>query len=271
MLKVLSPAKVNLGLWVLGKRPDGYHNIFTVFHAVDLCDEVFLEEGPLEVSMNLPIPQEDNLVYKALLELSRRVGEEIGVRVKINKRIPPGSGLGGGSSNVATVLRAVNEMLSLGLEEEELKEIASLVSSDASFFLVGGTAVGRGRGERLQPLEDLNLKMTILVPDVQASTRRVYACLREEDMTPDLKEEEIIKALREGNFNVLENRLGEVACRLYPEIGEALRFLRSLGKKPLVSGSGSAVFYIGSKTPEVEKGALLRGWRVFEVRSWLGV
>ncbi|MDQ7082717.1 MAG: hypothetical protein Q9N34_07000 [Aquificota bacterium] len=90
-------------------------------------------------------------------------------------------------------------------------------------------------------------------------------------LTPDIKPEDVLEMLREGRYEALENRLGEIACEMYPEIGEAVRFLEHLGLKALVSGSGSAVFYIGSITPEVETGARLRGWKVFETKSWLGV
>ncbi len=270
MKRVLSPAKVNLGLWVLGRRSDGYHEIFTLFHAVDLCDEVFIREGPLDVQTNIGIPKEENLVYKALVELGRRLGSLPEVSVFINKRIPPGSGLGGGSSNVAFVLKAVNEMLGKPLTEEELKEVALSVSSDAPFFFLGGTALGRGRGEVLEPVGDLDLKLTLVIPEVSASTRRVYSALKEEHFSEPPPLEEILNALKSGDTSPLRNVLGDLACEIYPEIGEVVRFLRDLGLEPLVSGTGSAVFYIGSVIPEVEKGSRLRGWRVFEVKSWLG-
>ena len=270
MIKVLSPAKVNLGLWILGKRPDGYHEILTLFHAVDLCDEIIIREGPLDVQTSTGIPREENLVYRALLELGRRTGSVPEVSVFIHKNIPEGSGLGGGSSNVATVLRAVNEMLGNPLDVEELKEIAGRVSSDAPFFLEGGTAIGRGRGEIVEKVEPLDLRITLVIPPVRSSTREVYSRVKEEHFSR-VDIDRVIEAIKEGRFEILENRLGELACEIYPEIGEVVRFLRFLGLKPLVSGSGSAVFYIGSSPPELERGARLRGWKVVEVRSWPGV
>ena len=270
MKRVLSPAKVNLGLWILGKRSDGYHEILTLFHAIDLCDEITIKEGPLDVRTSTGIPMEENLVYRALLELRRRVGREPEVSVFIQKRIPEGSGLGGGSSNVAVVLKAVNEMLGKPLDTEELREIAGLVSSDAPFFFEGGTAIGRGRGEIIEKVEPLDLRITLVIPPVKASTKEVYSSLREEHFS-SVDMDRIIEALREGRFDTLENRLGELACEIYPEIGEVVRFLRFLGLKPLVSGSGSAVFYIGKPSPELVRGARLRGWRVVETKSWPGV
>ncbi len=270
MKKILSPAKVNLGLWILGKRSDGYHEIVTLFHAIDLCDEITIKEGPFDVQTNTGIPREENLVYRALLEFGKRTGHEPEVSVFIRKNIPEGSGLGGGSSNVAAVLRAVNEILGSPLDVDELKEIAGLISSDAPFFFEGGTAIGRGRGEIVEKVEPIDLTITLLIPPVRSSTREVYSKVKEEHFSR-VDIDKVIEAVKEGRFEVLENKLGELACEIYPEIGEVVRFLRFLGMKPLVSGSGSAVFYIGSKTPEVEKGAKLRGWRVFEVKSWPGV
>ncbi len=267
---VLSPAKLNLGLWVLGKRPDGYHEIVTVFQTVDLFDEIRIEEGPLRVETSTGIPMEENLVYRGLLEFWRRTGICPEVSVYINKRIPEGAGLGGGSSNVAVVLRAVNEIFGRPLSEEELLDLVSSVSSDAPFFLKGGTALGRGRGEILEPLDPLDLTFTLIVPDVSSSTGKVYSLLQERHFRepPDIGD--LIKSLKEGKADLLENVLGDIASEVYPQIGEVRRFLETLGLKPLVTGTGSGVFYIGGVTPEVERGARLRGWRVFEIRSWPG-
>ncbi len=270
MVRVLSPAKINLGLWITGRRPDGYHNIVTIFQTVDLFDEIHIEEGPFDVRTNINIPKEENLVYRALLEFGRVVGKEVEVSVYINKRIPLGSGLGGGSSNVATVLKAVNEMLGRPLSEEELLKIALSVSSDAPFFFLGGTALGSGRGEILKPLKTLDLTFTLVIPNVVSSTSRVYSLVRENHFSQPPDIDLVLEHLMNGNPDLLGNVLGDIACDLYPEIGEVVRFLEFLGIKPLVTGTGSGVFYIGGVTPEVERGSRLRGWKVFEVRSWPG-
>ncbi|RLJ69790.1 4-diphosphocytidyl-2-C-methyl-D-erythritol kinase [Hydrogenivirga caldilitoris] len=271
LAKVSSPAKINLGLWILGKRSDGYHDILTLYHAIDLCDEVRIEEGPFRVETSTGIPMEENLVYRALAEFERRVGREIELSVFINKNIPEGAGLGGGSSNVATVLKEVNRLMGELLGEDELMEIAGIISSDAPFFFRGGTQIGRGRGEILEEIEPIELDVTLLIPSVKASTRKVYSLVREEDLTPQMSPEKLVSLIREGRYELLENKLGEIACSLYPEIGEAVRFVEHLGFKALVSGSGSAVFYIGKPTPELETGARLRGWKVVKAKSWLGV
>lgn len=270
MIRILSPSKVNLGLWILGKRPDGYHEIFTIYHAIDFCDEIYIREGIFDVQTNVGILKEENLVYKALLEYSRKTGRVPEFSIFIQKNVPPGTGLGGGSANVAVVLRKINELMGNLLDEEELREIAGTVSSDAPFFFKGGTAIGRGRGEIIEEIEPLNLTVTLLIPSLSSSTGRVYSAVRDYHLS-EVEEEKVIEAIREGKFELLENTLGDIACELYPEIGEVVRFMRDLGFKPLVSGSGSAVFYIGEPTPELERGARLRGWKVIRAKSWLGV
>ncbi len=271
VIKLLSPAKVNLGLWIRGKRPDGYHEILTIFHAIDLCDEVFLKEGPLRVETSTGIPMQENLVYRALIEFQRITSKEVEFSVFINKKIPEGAGLGGGSSNVAVVLKKVNELLGSPLSLEELSELLGRVSSDAPFFLTGGTAIGEGRGEILTPVKNLNLNLTLVMPQLRCSTKEVYSHVREEHLEPDIDKEYVLSLLEEKRVDVFRNRLGEVACELYSQLGEVVRFLEHLGHKALVSGSGSAVFYIGKPSPELVRGARLRGWEVIEAKSWLGV
>lgn len=270
-VKILSPAKVNLGLWILGKRPDGYHEILTVYHTVNLLDEIVIREGPFGVWTSTGIPPEENLVYRGIVEFGRVIGGVPDVSVFIRKRIPAGAGLGGGSSNLALTLLRLNELLGKPLKREELAELVGSLSSDAPFFLRGGTALGRGRGEILTEIDPLRLKITLILPRTSASTAEVYRRVREEHITPEVDPESVVAALREGRFEILRNTLGELACEVYPEIGEVVRFLRSLGFKPLVSGSGSGVFYIGEPSAQVRLGARLRGWRVLELASWLGV
>ena len=270
MLKILSPAKVNLGLWIKGKRSDGYHDILTVFHAIDLCDEIIVREGPLKVKTSMGIPQEENLVYRALLEYRKITGLEVDFSIYINKRIPVGAGLGGGSSNAAVVLREVNRLLGNPLSPEELSEILSGISADSPFFLIGGTALAKGKGEVLKPLPHPQLTITLVIPEVGSNTGLVYSALRETEFgVPE--EKELIDAIERGDFSFLENPLGKRAMEVYPQIGEVYRFLEFTGIKPLVSGSGSAVFYIGKADQKVIAGAKARGWKVFEVKSWPGV
>jgi len=270
MVKIYSPAKINLCLWIKGRRSDGYHEILTILHTVSLYDEIILREGLLRVETSIGIPQEENLVYKSLLEFWKVTGIEPAFSIEINKRIPIGAGLGGGSSNAASVLKEINRYYGSPLNERELREVLSRISSDAPFFVSGGTALGKGKGDVLEPLMHPELTITLIIPSVEARTSLVYSLLRDADFWhPD--EEELISAFNRGDFSFMDNVLGKKAMEVYPEIAEVYRFIEYSGYKPLVSGSGSAVFYIGKADQAVVAGARARGWKVFEVKSALGV
>ena len=266
-IKLFSPAKINLGLWVIGKRSDGYHEIITLYREIPFYDEIIIREGPLRVETNIGIPQEENYVYKGLVEFQRRLNREIDLTIYIHKNIPVGSGLGGGSSNLAIVMKKVNELLGNPLTEEELTELVSNISADAPFFLIGGTAVGRGKGEILEPVECLiSGDITLVIPSVSAETGKVYKSLMEEEFVLETYAEEKIKQILQGEKQAIENILGEKAKELYPEIGEVCRFVEYLGFQPFVSGSGSAVYFFGKAPEELKKASSLRGWRVIELR-----
>jgi len=268
VIRLLSPAKLNLGLWVLYKRPDNYHEIVTIFQTISLFDEIIIKEGPLRVETSTHIPQEENLVYRAIRKMERVLGRELDFSVYINKNIPEGGGLGGGSSNVATVLKALNELVGSPLSLEELHQIAQKVSSDAPFFLYGGSAVGRGRGEIINKVELPRFRFTVLCPKEKVSTAKVYHSLTPDLLTEEPDVDKILNCLRVGDFSVLSNRLGELSSKLYPSVGEVLRFLEALGIKALVSGSGGCVFYIGEPTKEVELACRSKGWHLFSVESY---
>lgn len=268
---LLSPAKLNLGLWILDKRPDGYHDIFTVFHTVDLCDEITIEEGPKRVETNNSIPQEQNLVYRALNLLEKRLAREVHFSVYINKKIPIGGGLGGGSSNVATVLRAVNNLLGNPLPFEDLLDIAGSVSSDAPFFFYGGTAVATNRGDTIKPIKHINLNFTIVCPSFAVSSKKVYSMVTKEQLTKHIDIDKIINCIHRREFEVLENTLGDISAKAFPQVGEVVRFLSYMGYKPLVTGSGSCVYVIGEVSKDVHKAIQLRRWSLYKVKSWHGV
>ncbi len=271
MVKIIySWAKINLGLWVLGKRADGYHEILTILHRIDLRDEIRIKEGALRVETSTGIPQEDNLVYRGLKLFARETGILPEVSIYINKRIPEGAGLGGGSSNLSAVLEEVNRMCGSPLSRDDLRLIAGQISSDAPFFLGPPSAVGRGRGEILEEIDIPPMEFTLIVPPVKSSTRRVYSSLGE-DLPPAPDVMEILEWIRNGRLEGIRNVLGETACDLYPEIGEVIRYLKSKGVNPLVSGSGSAVFYIGKPFEELKRASSMRRWRVFYAKSRHGV
>jgi len=174
-----APAKINLGLRVLGKRPDGYHNLLSLMVPVNLCDELRFELGSRGIELRCPdsdLPtDETNLVYRAAQHFLTACKPEVGVRIELSKNIPMGAGLGGGSSDAATTLIVMNHMLGSPMEQEELHPLALELGADVPFFLVGGWAMAAGIGERLRPLEDVPTLWTVLMhPHFQVSTHWAY-------------------------------------------------------------------------------------------------
>ncbi|GAB6066209.1 4-(cytidine 5'-diphospho)-2-C-methyl-D-erythritol kinase [Aquifex pyrophilus] len=266
MIKILSPAKINLGLWILGKRPDGYHELITLYREIPLYDEIYIREGVLSVETNLNIPQEENIVYKGLKEFERITGLPVEFSVFIQKNIPVGAGLGGGSSNLASVIKKVNELLGSPLSEEELIQFLGSISADAPFFVKGGSAIGRGIGELIEPVEfKIEEKLTLIIPSVQSSTARIYGAVRPEHYVSREYAEGKVREVIEGNIEAIENVLGELAKEIYPEIGEVVRFVEYFGFKPFITGSGSGVFFFGEAPEEMKRGAKGRMWRVIEL------
>ncbi|MGD8319145.1 MAG: 4-(cytidine 5'-diphospho)-2-C-methyl-D-erythritol kinase [Gemmatimonadota bacterium] len=178
-----APAKVNLYLRILGARSDGFHDLETLFQALDLCDDVVVTraEGGVSLSVEGPDlgPTEDNLAYRAALALLRETGEEQGLHVRLRKRIPAGAGLGGGSSDAAAVLRAANALLGEPVSVDRLRELGASLGSDVPFFLGSSPlALGTGRGERLQALEPLpEAHVVLALPPVHVATAAAYAAL----------------------------------------------------------------------------------------------
>ena len=169
-------AKINLGLRVLGRRADGYHEIRTVFQTVTLHDTLTFEPAPgglLELACTDPtIPtDESNLILRAASLLRERYGVSRGARTRLEKSIPAGGGLGGGSSDAAAALLALNRLWNLGAGARELSELGARVGADVPFFLTGGTALGTGTGADVEPLEDApKMPLVIVTPGVRVAT-----------------------------------------------------------------------------------------------------
>ena len=268
-----SPAKINLGLWILDKRPDGYHEVFTLYHTLDFYDRIIIQEHPfLEVKTSLPeIKQEENLVYKAISLFESYTGIEQNLQVIVEKNIPGGGGLGGGSSNAATVLNYLNKKHGNILPEEKLSEIAVKLGADVPFFLKGGFAIGEGIGEKLTFLpKTLNEEIFIIYPNIKSDTKTVYSKVDKSILTNKEDLNIILSLINEYDIKKLEahieNKLGDVALDLYPEIKEVYDFLNYLGFSSKVSGSGSCVYVIGKPTEEVEKAAAIKGWRLIKTK-----
>ena len=251
-IRVCAPAKVNLFLEVLGKRADGYHEIVTVMQRVSLHDVLTFEptESGIEITCTDPsIPTDrGNLVWRAVEALQQATGGRWGCRVAIDKRIPAGSGLGGGSSDAAATLRAVNELCSLGLDASALGRMATALGSDVPFFLGPPTAVCRGRGEILEPVTvAAPFHYVLVMSGLHVSTAEVYKRLAL-SLTARRKDVSILEnALVAGDVERvgahLFNRLETSAFAVHPELGERLSALARLGVcGARMSGSGSTLF-----------------------------
>jgi len=218
MVKVTAPAKINLTLEVLKKRPDGFHEIRSVLQTIDLYDELLIEKGQ-GVSFRCDLPEwsaEKSMVNKVVSLLKEATGCTKGAAIKIVKRIPLVSGLGGDSSDAAALLRGLNEFWSLKLTEEKLTDLAAKVGSDVGFFLKGGTALVTGRGEIIKPLPSIDRMWLVLVmPDVPVEvgkTGRMYTSLKPAHFTSGDITQKLVNDLNKGKlfkpsmlFNTFEN------------------------------------------------------------------
>jgi len=256
MLTVQSPAKINLTLEVLAKRPDDYHEIRSVMQTVDLCDSIEIDENGAAARIEIHTNQmacpvdEKNLVWQAVHWLREETGFDLGLSFRIEKRIPIGGGLGGGSSNAASVLNALCAGYSLEMGRDALIRIASRIGSDVPFFLLGGTALATGRGEVLHDTHQLpESHFVVCNPGFPADTGRVYgsSILREaigrRDVDENLSERFLAHIRKPDLFKYMCNDLQGPALGLYPRIRELLEFFSELGvPNAMLSGSGSTVF-----------------------------
>lgn len=248
MRRIKSFAKINLGLEIIRKREDEYHDIRTIFQAIDFYDvlefRTIREKKVLLDGKNQSVSwDENNLIFKAATLLKERFNLSQGIEIWVDKNIPPGKGLGGGSSNAAMTLYALNIIWELHLEKKDLMNLGSKLGADVPFFLEGGLCLGLGRGDEVTPLHDLNSLPCILVlPSFSISTASVYDRFPL-SLTSDDKESKIIKFLEHREFDLLENNLEETIFSIYPQLKAIKSLFRSQGSElSLVSGTGSAVF-----------------------------
>ncbi|MEJ5186750.1 MAG: 4-(cytidine 5'-diphospho)-2-C-methyl-D-erythritol kinase [Candidatus Geothermincolales bacterium] len=249
-----APAKINIFLKVGERRPDGYHSILTLFQAVDLCDlvEVELSSSGVEIVAEGHVPQgEENLCVRAARAFERLYGGEVGARIRLHKRIPVGAGLGGGSSDAAAVLVGLNLLLGEPLNREDLERAAAEIGSDVPFFLSGGTAEARGRGELLQRLPSARGLLTLLLnPGFSLSTAEVYREFDRLNPSPgplgDIPEG-LKRGLETGDAGLvgkhIRNDLVEAALELAPVLRPALERLGREGPCGM-SGSGPTLFLL---------------------------
>ena len=272
-------AKLNLGLRVHGRRPDGYHEISTVFQTVTLRDTLSFQaaaDGNLKLVCSDPsIPADDsNLILRAAKALREHFGVGWGARVELEKMIPAGGGLGGGSADAAVTLAALATLWGIETGAGELAEIGARLGADVPFFLTGGTAFGTGTGTDIRPLEDApKMHLVIVAPGVQVSTAEAYGALGAPALTKVEPLVNLSVSRTEADFpdslcGVWSNDFEAVVVRLYPEIGRAReRLVGSGAARVMLSGSGSSVFGVFAGKGEAARAREILqaegGWRVF--------
>lgn len=279
-LRIHSYAKINVALAVLGKRPDGYHNIQTIFQSIDLHDELeFHLSERMEIQCeNLPgVQKENNLIWKAADTLSRTVPGNRGAFITLKKRIPAGAGLGGGSSNAAATLLGLCKLWQIDCSESALLALAAGLGSDVPFFLRGGTVLGSGRGEILNPLPDMPFEhLVVLFPGVHVSTSEAYRSLNLglTSATEDNRIHRFCSQMQKKSNSYLAGIFNDFEASVlsaYPPIREAGDFLRRQGAEAvMLSGSGSAVFgFFPSEESAhaASRAATRETWQVFPAKT----
>ena len=284
-VEVKAWAKINLTLEVLSRRADGYHEVRTVLQTISLCDVLRLEQAPtLELECSEPeLAGKDNLVWQAAEALRLATGRDLAVSIYLQKEIPSAMGLGGGSSDAAATLKALNSFLNLGLSSSALRDTAASLGSDVPFFLTGGTSLGTGRGEIIALLPDMaGQEMVLLCPqDTQvtgpAKTARLYSMLTEDLFTNGSKTDGIVGALETGGpteehlYNVFEG----VAPRAFPGYNKAKEDFVEAGAPGVhLSGSGPALYsFVSSKEQQQQILSSLKsmGLRAYGISTLSGV
>lgn len=237
-LRVPAPAKINLFLHIVGRRPDGYHLLQTAFRMLDWGDEITLrrrDDGLILRTNDVPgVPAEADLVVRAARALQAASGSAFGAEIGVLKRIPMGGGLGGGSSDAASVLLALNRLWGCGLSRRALQEIGLKLGADVPFFVFGETAFAEGVGEALSPLAVPPAWYVMVAPPVSVPTAEIFSA---KELTRDTE----ILIMQGFAAHKTRNDMQAVVCVKYPEVAESLEWLSRYGDARM-SGSGACLF-----------------------------
>lgn len=237
-----APAKLNLFLHIVGRRSDGYHLLESIFQLVDVHDTVWLrvrDDGQIVHHNPMPnVPAETDLTVRAAKLLQATTGVAYGVDIRVDKRLPMGGGMGGGSSDAATVLLALNRLWQVNLSRQQLMALGLQLGADVPFFIFGRNALVEGIGEIMTPIETEALDFVVLHPSVHVPTPAIFGDPELTRDTPSLK-----VSLLEGtaDWRVLRNDLESVAVRKYPQIAQHIQWLSHYAPARM-TGSGSCVF-----------------------------
>ena len=245
MISWPAPAKLNLFLHVTGQRPDGYHTLQTLFQFLDYSDELTFavtDNGEISrVSEVVGVAAEDDLCVRAARLLQTAAGITQGVRIRLQKHLPLGGGLGGGSSDAATTLLALNELWRLDWPLTELAALGLQLGADIPVFIHGHAAWAEGIGEMLTPMEPAPAWYVVIVPALAVATRRVFAAFADAVREQQLTHYSPAITIRDFHAGRVRNDLAPVVCRLYPEVDKALKWLSDFGATKM-TGSGACVF-----------------------------
>ncbi|MEK6245016.1 MAG: 4-(cytidine 5'-diphospho)-2-C-methyl-D-erythritol kinase [Pseudomonadota bacterium] len=266
-----APGKLNLFLHVLGRRADGMHELQTVFRLIDRCDRVGIRaRDDAEIRFTGAFG-EDNLCVRAARLLQGAAGSANGADIELEKQLPVGGGLGGGSSDAATVLLVLNRFWKLNLKRKELMELGVRLGADVPVFVYGRSALGEGVGERLEALDLGPAWYLVLTPQVPVSTKEIFS---DAALTRDTKPLKILPFLSGQGRNDLES----VAVRRYPLIAQHLAWLRKRSPQARMTGSGASVFAefprqedalaLHSELPAAMRGFVARGLERHPLHEW---
>lgn len=258
MIKIEGNAKINLTLDILGKRPDGYHEVAMVMQSIGLHDTIEMEKSAAGIALTINVPwlraDEKNLAWRAAALMQQEYGLSGGVNMRLTKRIPVAAGLAGGSADAAAVLRGMNRLYELGLSDAKLCELGARLGSDIPFCLLGGTMLSTGRGEVLTRLSNLPETWVVLAkPRISVSTAWAYQNYDEQgaEQHPDNAriQQEIARGDRKAVAKLLCNVLESVTIRRYDVISRYKTMMLEQGAMAsMMSGSGPTVFgLVGSR------------------------
>ena len=264
-LTLPSPAKINLFLRITGQRPDGYHNLQTLFQLLDFGDTLsFTSNFSGEITLDFKIdniPTKDNLIFRAALILQEHVNGKNGCSISLNKKLPMGAGLGGGSSNAATALIGLNSLWECGLPINKLAELGRQLGADVPVFVHGESAFGEGIGDILTPIDLPERWFLVVTPDCHVPTAKIFS-------NPQLTRNSSPIKIRALSGEQYRNDCQSVVLKLYPAVQQVLEWMENFAA-PLMTGTGASVFCSFDNQLEADKvfSQVPKQWQAFVAKG----